>query len=555
MKNIMLNLILLFSFNLLVGQTFCHTPSKSNNLKLNSSLQLKSTNNDTYCIKIYFHVIRRSNGTGGQSNGSVNEAFNILNQDFNTHDIFFNWDNQIDYIDNDRYYNSPSVGIFDINNHKDGIDIYLFDDSSSSGGRANGVGQSSEFWVSGSYWKSPNNSLAKSHVISHEMGHVLYLWHTHHGTFDEGGNDDNQCKELVNGSNSFKCGDYVVDTPADPYLDFDVNQTTCEWNSSATDANGHTYNPDEKNIMSYTDINCMDYFTPKQGQRMRNAISTLSHLKKTITKNCTRQELSPIDQLCYSSSKTLAISNIQNNTTVWEVSSNVLIVSSNNSSITLKPKYASSSGNGWVRATLSNGVVLQEDFSITNGKASVKIILEPMGTNYVALEMVGANGTNIKSLGITNTSWQKLSSGGGCYASFGGSGFSGLAHGSCNNWRIYAKITATSPCGTTTIYKTITPPPPPPPKSCSSYSIAAMGYAAYRIIIGPCDNGGWSHYTSNTESYPLSDGKAQIWVYNYYGDLVLKTNKSDFSLANQRKGIYFAKAYVDDKVLIKKVLR
>ena len=79
------------------------------------------------------------------------------------------------------------------------------------------LGQSSEFWVSGSYWKSPNNPLTRSHVISHEMGHVLYLWHTHHGTFNEGGND-NPCPELVNGSNSATCGDYVTDTPADPHL-------------------------------------------------------------------------------------------------------------------------------------------------------------------------------------------------------------------------------------------------------------------------------------------------------------------------------------------------
>ena len=29
----------------------------------------------------------------------LDEAFNILNQDFNPHNISFNWDNQIDYID------------------------------------------------------------------------------------------------------------------------------------------------------------------------------------------------------------------------------------------------------------------------------------------------------------------------------------------------------------------------------------------------------------------------------------------------------------------------
>ena len=34
--------------------------------------------------------------------------------------------------------------------------------------------------------------------------------------------------------------------------------------------------------MSYTDINCMEYFTPKQGERMRNAIATLEYLKNVV---------------------------------------------------------------------------------------------------------------------------------------------------------------------------------------------------------------------------------------------------------------------------------
>ena len=185
--------LLIWNFNSVFGQNFCFTPSTSSNLSLNSSYQMRSSNNNSYCLKIYFHVIRRSNGTGGQSVESVEEAFNILNQDFNPQNISFNWDSQIDYIDNDSYYSSPTTAIFNVNNHQDGIDIYLYDDSSSAGGRANGVGQSSEFWVSGSYWKTPNNPLTRSHVISHEMGHVLYLWHTHHGTYNEGGND-NPCR-------------------------------------------------------------------------------------------------------------------------------------------------------------------------------------------------------------------------------------------------------------------------------------------------------------------------------------------------------------------------
>lgn len=281
MRKLFLILVLLWGFSFSHGQSFCSTPTTSSNANLNSSSHMKSTNNSSYCLKVYFHVIRRSNGTGGQSTASVNQALNILNQDFNPHNISFSWNNQIDYIDNDSYYNNPSSTIFNINNHQDGIDIYLFDDSSSSGGRANGVGQSSKFYVSGSFWKSPFNSLIKSHVISHEMGHVLFLYHTHHGTYNEGGND-NPCSELVNGSNSASCGDYVTDTPADPHLLFDVNQTTCQWNSSGMDINGDLYDPDEKNIMAYTDVGCMEYFTQKQGERMRNAISSLNYLQQTI---------------------------------------------------------------------------------------------------------------------------------------------------------------------------------------------------------------------------------------------------------------------------------
>ena len=55
---------------------------------------MRTSNNNSYCLKIYFHIIRKSNGTGGQSIENVEEAFNILNQDFNAHNISFNKDNQ-----------------------------------------------------------------------------------------------------------------------------------------------------------------------------------------------------------------------------------------------------------------------------------------------------------------------------------------------------------------------------------------------------------------------------------------------------------------------------
>nr|WP_302850226.1 M43 family zinc metalloprotease [Polaribacter cellanae] len=270
--------------------------------------------------------------------------------------------------------------------------MYLYDDSVGGGGLANGVGESSEFYVSGSYWKAPNNSLTRSHVISHEMGHVLFLWHTHHGTYDEGGND-NPCPELVNGSNSTTCGDYVTDTPADPYLDFDVNQSTCEWNSSGADANGDSYNPDEKNVMSYTDVNCMEYFTEGQGERMRNAINTLPYLKQTVTDNCLVQKLSSIEQLCYANSQTLTISNIPTTvTTTWQVSSNVTILSSNNNSITIRASSSNSTGNSWVKATLSNGTILRENFEIQRTFNDISKISIKNKSNFMNPNILYTNG-------------------------------------------------------------------------------------------------------------------------------------------------------------------
>lgn len=275
----------LMAISKIQAQTFCFTPSESYNQDTYASALINAEASDSYCLRIYVHVIRRSNGTGGQNVSQTSQALQILNQDYNPHGISFDWDNVIDYIDNDTYYSNATTTIYTVNNHTNGIDIYLFDDASSAGGRANGVGESSEFWISGSYWKDPFNSLVRSSVISHEMGHVLFLWHTHHGTINEGGSDTGQCAELVNGTNGSTCGDYVTDTPADPHLQFNVNHPACTWTSSGTDANGDSYNPDERIIMSYTHPDCMTLFTGGQGQRMRNAIATLPHLQNAVV-NC-----------------------------------------------------------------------------------------------------------------------------------------------------------------------------------------------------------------------------------------------------------------------------
>tara|TARA_R110002049_G_scaffold163000_1_gene328790 strand:+ start:3228 stop:4088 length:861 start_codon:yes stop_codon:yes gene_type:complete len=96
---------------------------------------------------------------------------------------------------------------------------------------------------------------------------------------------------------------------------------------------------------------------------MRNAISSLSHLQQTISSNCIVYELSPLDFLCFQNNETITINNLESGiTTSWLVSSNITILSSNDTSITVSASSSNSSRKGWVKATLSNGITLQEDF-------------------------------------------------------------------------------------------------------------------------------------------------------------------------------------------------
>lgn len=245
------------------AQDFCHTPADSEykELVLDTYRDL-DVSMYKFCVRIYVHVVRRDNGTGGQTVSNVNEALGYLDDAFNPHDIYFWWNNTINYIDNTTIFNSPStiMGITTYD-HSDGVDIYLFDDdfvfnpTGNGYGLAAGVGHiDTKLLVAGS-WNTGlvTMPLARSHVLSHEMGHVLFLWHTHHGTVYESG-DPGQCAECVSGYNSAYCGDYITDTPADPKIDYNVD-INCNWLGSGYDScgfsfPGNPYNPDELNIMS-----------------------------------------------------------------------------------------------------------------------------------------------------------------------------------------------------------------------------------------------------------------------------------------------------------------
>lgn len=169
--------------------------------------------------------------------------------------------------------------------HDDGVDIYLFDDtinhpvSQEGYGSTTGVGRSSKLLITGTFKGLPAYPMVRSYVIAHEMGHVFNLWHIRHGTFTESGDPNPfQCAEWVNGLNGSECGDYIMDTPADPDIAFNLDYPACEWTTVLYDENGDQYDPDEHNIMARTHVACMEYFTFLQSRRMKKALALLPFL-------------------------------------------------------------------------------------------------------------------------------------------------------------------------------------------------------------------------------------------------------------------------------------
>lgn len=117
---------------------------------------------------------------------------------------------------------------------------------------------------------------------------------------------------------------------------------------------------------------------PNRGVPVQEIINDLgNYLPNNSISNETT--IGNITTLCYTNPKTINLNNNQNNSVTWLSSTNVQILSSNDNSITVKARTYNSNGNGWVKATLSNGVTLQEDFWV--GKPTINTIFDEIEIN------------------------------------------------------------------------------------------------------------------------------------------------------------------------------
>ncbi len=211
-------LLLPINFIHLSAQGYCQTDHSSS---FPFTCTGNSQNDQMYRLKVYFHVAIADNGDR-QSEVVVNNSFEIINNLYNQHNIYFEWDcNVIEHYNDDWANNMLLLNGNNVKDefHEDGIDILLLPDNAEFKALSFGfIGGGSAVYVSG---VSPNGiPLAASNAISHEIGHVLNLFHTFHNCGTSPENPD--------GSECNIKGDRLCDTNPDPGMNYSVNEI-CEW--------------------------------------------------------------------------------------------------------------------------------------------------------------------------------------------------------------------------------------------------------------------------------------------------------------------------------------
>lgn len=231
------------------------------------------TNQELKRMAITAHIIQRSDGSGGLTEGQLNSAIDVMNGFYANANIEFFLFGDIDYIPSDEYFDYDADQEDAVASKRDvpnTINIYFANSLTSSGsalcGYAYFPGNPDRIFMD-------NGCTTNGTTLSHEVGHYLTLYHTH-GKTNNGTTD-----ELVDGSNCTTAGDEICDTAADPNLSGKVN-SSCQYTSNERDSNGDLFQPNTENIMSYAPQSCRRLFTSGQYDR---AYSGLVNFREYIT--------------------------------------------------------------------------------------------------------------------------------------------------------------------------------------------------------------------------------------------------------------------------------
>ncbi|MEZ0484988.1 GEVED domain-containing protein [Fibrella aquatica] len=231
-------------------------------------------------IPIRFHVLRRDNGTGGASVSSLNQAIVLLNQLYQPAGIaFYQCGSQPHYIDNTTFFDfdkEEEASLADGNDVFNAINIYLTNTIIYNGSQVSGYAYyPSSLAIANRIFLEA--SQVTGYSMAHEMGHYFDLYHT----FQNNRSSTVTNRELVlrpgtpQGTRPFAAnceltGDFVCDTPSDPYGIPGATTSGCTYTGTVIDANGDPFTPHTSNIMSY--YACGNQFTPGQYARIETGL-------------------------------------------------------------------------------------------------------------------------------------------------------------------------------------------------------------------------------------------------------------------------------------------
>lgn len=269
-KNIIvLSLVIFFSslFSLFSQDLVCGTIATEKDIEFLKDLKIGNANRTgaragVISIAISAHIVRTTEGTGGLTERELKLAIEDVNEIYKLTNMEFFLYGEINYIDNNLFFdfNSNDEGALtarhDVENT---INVYFFNSATSGESSVCGYAYFPESGID--HLVMVNSCTTNGSTFPHELGHYFALYHTH-GKTNTGTTD-----EFVDGSNCTTAGDDICDTAADPNLSGSVN-TSCVYTGNGLDAKGDRYEPNPKNLMSYSQKHCRDEFSQQQADRI-----------------------------------------------------------------------------------------------------------------------------------------------------------------------------------------------------------------------------------------------------------------------------------------------
>lgn len=226
-------------------------------------------------LNLVFHIIRKSDGSGTTTFSDIYAYLDELAAVYNPVGIYFDT-LCTKFIDNTSYYedcrldmrNDTFPGIQKLYASADAINIFIqpSDGSLHCPGSGNGFIGGYSCWII---------NQGHRNLCSHEVGHVLNLWHTF---------------ETLNGPSCFDdstslvySGDLCEDTPPDYFerMKKFIDTTSCTWDTAGCaidggvncrDSCGNPHTGFDPRIMMSSYHKCTAFFTTDQANRMKDKI-------------------------------------------------------------------------------------------------------------------------------------------------------------------------------------------------------------------------------------------------------------------------------------------